>query len=170
LFRRPELTLSCSAEGKERRKEGRKLLKKFSVLCGIWRSITIYTRAHNWSFSWAKNKIQSISSHLMPLRSMWICSYLPINLTVLSEPTLYTVFRNVILLQWWVVSVTFSSKARWSPVPSDIPECLLSIFATILHIWREFPPSVTWRCVTPRRQVPYFGLTFSSEIFGINEY
>jgi hypothetical protein len=36
LFRRPKLTLSCSAEGKERRKEGRKEKRKEEVILRVF--------------------------------------------------------------------------------------------------------------------------------------
>jgi hypothetical protein len=49
------------------------LIKKFPAFHGAWRFITVFTRTHHWSLSWAR-WFQSISSHPISLRSIIILS------------------------------------------------------------------------------------------------
>jgi hypothetical protein len=67
------------------------LLKNFPAIYGIWRFITIFTRALHWSLSWSRS-IQSIPPHLTSLRSIlilstYLCLGLPSGLFPSGFPT-----------------------------------------------------------------------------------
>jgi len=49
------------------------LVKKFPAFYGIWRFVTVFTRSHHLSLSWAR-RIQSINVHHISLRSSLILS------------------------------------------------------------------------------------------------
>jgi hypothetical protein len=49
------------------------LVKRFPTFYGTWRFITIFTRAHHWSISWAR-WIQSTPSHQISLASLLMLS------------------------------------------------------------------------------------------------
>jgi hypothetical protein len=57
-------------------------------------------------------------------------------------------FCNKFIFLWWVVILVPNSKLEDHPL-SDVRNCLFSIFAATLHIWRPSPPSTTWGRTMP---------------------
>ena len=51
------------------------LVQKFPLFCGIWRFITVFTRAHHSSLFWSR-RIQSATSHPFPLTCILISNRL----------------------------------------------------------------------------------------------
>jgi hypothetical protein len=127
------------------------LLKNFPAFCGTQRFITVFTRAFNWSLSWARS-IQSIPSYPISLRSIWIMSTF-FSLCRLSKESVQV--RG--FLRIFVTSLFFYGELltpRPTPKLEDHPlaavcDCLFNIFAAFLHTWRASPPSATWGRAMP---------------------